>query len=250
MGRSTAATLRKRLAFLRQVHSEAVGSSNLAKVAPDVGLWHWRRSAENATGCGKTRGTEERRVWLRQCGNRDVWIFKIEGIGKIRHIIAGVAQRQRSETPTPLDQLQDGGMVEHQIADPRIVRLSGAEGRGDHGGNAEAQKRFSVDQIRVDIVWSRGSRRRGVLEEAAPFVKIHDKDSIGPLRPSRDGLECVVKEAISFANVGVRMVVVSGAVVENGVNRVHKGNRGQRSGGCGNQEICVGPGDAKMLRSP
>src|SRR5258708_13106469 len=146
MGRSTAATLRKRLAFLRQVHSEAVGSSNLAKLAPDVGLWHCRRSAENATGCGKTRGTQERRVWLRQCGDRDVWIFKIQRVGKIRHIIAGVAHRQRSETPTPLDQLQDGGIVEHQIADPRIVRLSSTNTPRYHKPIADTPPHFTIHQ--------------------------------------------------------------------------------------------------------
>src|SRR5260221_11856250 len=111
-------------------------------------------------------------------------------------------------------------MVEHQIADPRIVRLSGTEGRGDHGGNAEAEERFSIDEIRIDIVRSGGSRRRDMLEEACPFVKIHDKNTVDPLRTSSHGLECVVKEAVSFANVGWGMLVVSGAVVENGASRI------------------------------
>src|ERR1700737_5545724 len=108
-------------------------------------------------------------------------------------------------------------MIEHQSADARIVRFSDTEGRGDHGRNANAQKRFSADEIRVDIVWSNGSRRRDVVEKAAPFVKIHDKDSVGPLRTSRHGLECVVKEAISFADVGGRMSVVPGPRVRIGV---------------------------------
>src|SRR5882757_3120839 len=141
-------------------------------------------------------------------------------------------------------------MVEHEGTDAGIVWLSHAEGRSDHGGHAEAEQSFAIHKVGIDIVGSGGSRRRYMLEEAAPFVKIYDEHGVGPVRSIGHGHEGVVEEAISFANVGVRMIVVAGAVVENGVDRIYEGNRGQRSGGCGEQKICVGPRDARVLWSP
>src|SRR5712675_2838034 len=141
-------------------------------------------------------------------------------------------------------------MVEYKGADAGIVYFSRAEGRSDHGGHAKTQERFAIHQVGVDIVGSGGSRRRYMLEEAAPLVKIYDEDGVGPVRAVGHSLECVVEEAISFANVGVRMVVVAGAVVENGVDGVYEGNRRQRSGGRGEQKIRVGPRDASILWSP
>src|SRR6267142_1605191 len=141
-------------------------------------------------------------------------------------------------------------MVEHEGTDAGIVWLSRAEGGSDHGGDAQAEQSFAIHEVGVDIVGSGGARRRYVLEEAAPLVKIYDEDGVGPVRSIGHGFECVVEEAISFANVGVRMVVVAGAVVENGVDGIYEGNRGQRSGGCGEQKICVGPRNASVLWSP
>src|SRR6266404_2713000 len=141
-------------------------------------------------------------------------------------------------------------MVEHEGTDARIVGGSCAEGRSDHGGHAETEQSFAIHEVGVDIVGSGGSRRRYVLEEAAPLVKIYDEDRVGPVRSIGHGLECVVEEAITFANIGVRMVVVAGAVVENGVDGIYEGHRGQRSGGGGEKKICVGPRDARVLWSP
>src|SRR6266853_3933913 len=141
-------------------------------------------------------------------------------------------------------------MVEYKSADAGIVYYSRAEGRSDHGGHSETQERFAIHQVGIDIVGSGGSRRRYVLEEATPFVKIYDEDGVGPLWSIGHGLECVVEEAISFANVGVRMIVVASAVVENGVNGIDERNRRQRSGGCGEQKIRVGSRDARVLWSP
>src|SRR6267154_1715439 len=141
-------------------------------------------------------------------------------------------------------------VVEHEGADARIVGCSCAEGRSDYRGHAETQQSFAINKVGVDIVGRGGSRRRYVLEEAAPLVKIYDEDGVGPVRAVGHSLECVVEEAISFANVGVRMVVVAGAVVENGVDGVYEGNRRQRSGGRGEQKIRVGPRDASILWSP
>lgn len=42
-----------------------------------------------------------------------------------------------------------------------------------------------------------------------------------------DGLEHVIQKAISFTNIGMGMVVIAGAVVEDGVARVYERNRGQ-----------------------
>src|SRR6267142_3413525 len=141
-------------------------------------------------------------------------------------------------------------MVEHEGTDVGIVWLSHAEGGSDHGGYAQAEQSFAIHEVGVDIVGSGGSRRRYVLEEAAPFVKIYDEDGVRPVRAVGHGLECVVEEAISFANVGVRMIVIAGAVVENGVDGIYEGDRGQGSGGCGEKKICVGPRDARVLWSP
>src|SRR5258705_12975117 len=141
-------------------------------------------------------------------------------------------------------------MVEYKGADAGIVYFSGAEGRSDHGGHAETQERFAIHKVGIDIVGSGGSRRRYVLEEAAPFVKIYDEDGVRPVRTIGHGLECVVEEAITFANVGVRMIVVAGAVVENGVDGIDERNRGQRSGGRGEQKIRAGPRNACILWSP
>src|SRR5882762_5408363 len=140
-------------------------------------------------------------------------------------------------------------MVEYKGADAGIVYISRAKGRSDHGGHAKTQERFAIHQVGIDIVGSSGSRRRHMLEEGTPFVKIYDEDGVRPLRTIGHGLECVVEEAVSFANVGVRMIVVAGAVVENGVDGIYEGNRGQRSGGCGEQKICVGPRNASVLWS-
>src|SRR5712672_4445529 len=104
-------------------------------------------------------------------------------------------------------------MVEHEGADARIVGCSCAEGRSDYRGHAETEQSLAIHQVGIDIVGSGGSRRRYVLEEAAPLVKIYDEDRVGPVRAIGHGLECVVQEAISFSNVGVRMIVVAGAVV-------------------------------------
>src|SRR6267154_707930 len=120
-------------------------------------------------------------------------------------------------------------MVEYKGADAGIVYFSRAEGRSDHGGHAETQERFAIHQVGIDIVGSSGSRRRYMLEEAAPFVKIYDEDGVRPVRALGHGLERIVEEAISFANVGVRMIVVAGAVVENGVDGIYEGNCRQRS---------------------
>src|SRR6267378_2499159 len=141
-------------------------------------------------------------------------------------------------------------MVEHEGTDAGIVWLSRAEGGSDHGGYAQAEQSFAIHEVGVDIVGSGGSRRRYVLEEAAPFVKIYDEDGVGPVRSIGHCLECVVEEAISFANVGVRMIVVASAVVENGVDRIYEGDRWQRSGGRGEQKICVGTRHGSVLRSP
>src|SRR5882762_683529 len=124
-------------------------------------------------------------------------------------------------------------MVEHEGAYAGIVWLSHAEGRSDHGGHAEAEQSLAIHKVGIDVVGSGGSWRRYVLEEAAPFVKIYDEDGVGPVRSIGHGLEGVVEEAITFANVAVRMIVVAGAVVENGVDGIDERNRGQRSGGCG-----------------
>src|SRR5712671_6694177 len=104
-------------------------------------------------------------------------------------------------------------MVEHEGAYAGIVWFSRTERRSDHGGHAETQQSFAIHKVGIDIVGSDGSRRRYMLEEAAPFVKIYDEDGVGPVRAVGHGLECVVEEAITFANVGVRMIVVAGAVV-------------------------------------
>jgi len=117
-------------------------------------------------------------------------------------------------------------------------------------GHAETEQSLAIHKVGIDIVGSGGSRRRYVLEEAAPLVKIYDEDRVGPVRSIGHGLECVVEEAITFANVGVRMIVVAGAVVENGVDGIYEGNRRQRSGGRGEQKIRVGPRDASILWSP
>src|ERR1700704_6254016 len=120
-------------------------------------------------------------------------------------------------------------MVEYKGADAGIIYFSRAEGRSDHGGHAKTQERFAIHQVGIDIVGRGGSRRCYVLEEAPPFVKIYDEDGVGPVRSIGHGLECVVQEAIAFANVGVRMIVIAGAVVENGVDGIDEGNRRQRS---------------------
>src|SRR6266481_4703681 len=141
-------------------------------------------------------------------------------------------------------------MVEYKRADAGIVYISRAEGRSDHGGHAKTQERFAIHEVGIDIVGSSGSRRRYMLEEAAPFVKIYDEDGVGPVWSIGHGLECVVEEAISFSNVRVRMIVISGAVVENGVDGIDKGNRRQRSSRGGEQKIRVGSRNASVLWSP
>src|SRR5258708_37370118 len=97
-------------------------------------------------------------------------------------------------------------MVEHEGADARIVGCSCTEGRSDHGGHAETEQSFAIHEVGVDIVGSGGSRRRYVLEEAAPLVKIYDEDRGGPVRSIGHGLECVVEGAITLANIGVPSV--------------------------------------------
>src|SRR5882757_6082232 len=105
-------------------------------------------------------------------------------------------------------------MVEHEGAYARIVGCSCAEGRSDHGGHAETEQSLAIHKVGIDIVGSGGSRRRYVLEEAAPLVKIYDEDGSGPVRSIGHGLECVVEEAISFANIGVRMIVVAVSFID------------------------------------
>src|SRR5258708_40162057 len=59
-------------------------------------------------------------------------------------------------------------------------------------------------------------------KKAPPFVEVHDEHGAGPRRPLADRLEHVIEEPVAFADVGVRMVVVAGAVVQHGGARAEK----------------------------
>jgi len=60
----------------------------------------------------------------------------------------------------------------------------------------------------------------------------------------------LIKEQISLADVGVRMIVVAGAVVENGVSGIDEGNRGERPAGRSREKFRVQARNAEILRAP
>src|SRR5205807_3225098 len=131
--------------------------------------------------------------------------------------------------------------------DSRISRIPSAERRRDDGGNTKAEQRFAVHKIGVHVVGGGGSRRRDMFEKTTPLVKIHNENRVGPLRALGHSFESPMEEQISFADVGVRMIVVAGAVVENCVPRIDEGNGRKRPGACSQEKFFVEARDAKIL---
>ena len=183
----------------------------------------------------------------RHCG---VGLIEIQCVRKIENITAGIARRQRRESPAPFNQLQHRSVIVHQRIHERAAGISLRERRCDHRGHAQPEQGFPVHDIGVELVCRRGARRRDMLEEAAPFVEVHDEHRVRPLRPIRHRFECFIKEFVSFANVRVRMVVVARAVIQNRVARVHKGHRGERSGGRLHKKLRVEFRYSEVLRPP
>src|SRR5260370_16210230 len=104
-------------------------------------------------------------------------------------------------------------------------RIPPAERGCNDRRHAESEQRFAVHKVGIEIVSGRGARRDDVLKKAAPFVKIYDEHGVGPFRSSGHGLESFVKEEISFADIGVRMIVVARTVIQDGVSRVNERDR-------------------------
>src|SRR5258707_12092212 len=89
-----------------------------------------------------------------------------------------------------------------------------------------------------------------MLEKAAPLVEVYDEHGVGPLWSVGHGLESLIEEQISLADVGVRMIVISCAVVEHGVPRIDEGNSRERPGGRGREKFRIKARDAQILRAP
>src|SRR5260370_41397297 len=115
-------------------------------------------------------------VWAQGRG-----FINVERIGSLRNSPAGVGGVRGESPPPPLDQLQHRSVIEHQRADSGIGWIPAAERRGDDRWHAQSQQRFAVHKIGIYIVGGGGSWRHDVLEKAAPFVKVHDEDCVGPL---------------------------------------------------------------------
>src|SRR5439155_19752709 len=98
------------------------------------------------------------------------------------------------KSPTPLDQLQNRSVVEHWRADSGISRIPTAEWRRDNRGDAQAKQRFTFHEIGIHVVGRGGTRRSDMLEEAAPFVKVHNENRVGPLWAVGYGLESFVED--------------------------------------------------------
>src|SRR5260370_20763693 len=141
-------------------------------------------------------------------------------------------------------------MVEHRRADSWVRRIPTAEWRRDNRGHAASEERYAFNEIGIQQVGSSGPWRRDMLEKAAPFVEVYDEHGVGPLRSVGHSLESLIEEQISFADVGVRMIVISCAVVEHGVSGIDEGNSGERPGGSSREKFRIKARNAQILRAP
>src|SRR5258708_28878035 len=89
-----------------------------AKFFPIGGRCGSPAAAQDSAAQGlKARRSNERRLRNRQGRYSGVRLGEIQSVRKVIQISAGVARRERCKLPTPLNHLQDGGVIEHQRAD-------------------------------------------------------------------------------------------------------------------------------------
>src|SRR5467141_703559 len=90
----------------------------LAKFFPIGGRCGSPAAAQDSTAQGlKAWRRNERRLRHRQAWYSGVGLAEIQSVGKVIHVGAGVARSERCKPPTPLNQLQNGSVIEHERAD-------------------------------------------------------------------------------------------------------------------------------------
>src|SRR5260221_4200447 len=115
---------------------------------------------------------------------------------------------------------------------------------------AEYVQCCGVHEVGIDIVSGGGAWRGYMIKNPSPFVKIYDEHRVRPFRSSCHGLESFVKEEISFADIGVRMIVIARTVIQNGVPRVNERHRWQcSSAGC-EEKLFVETRDTEIFHAP
>src|SRR6266480_4414755 len=111
------------------IHGEPECCCQFAEFLPFARRRRCRTGAQDsATQICEAWRRNEGRLRLRQARYTWVRFVEIQSVREVLHVIARVAWSQGRKVPAPLNQFQDGSMIEHQGADSRISRIPPAEG--------------------------------------------------------------------------------------------------------------------------
>src|SRR5262249_1401990 len=108
----------------------------------------------------------------------------------------------------------------------------------------------TIDLIGIDVVGRDHTGRHDVFEEAAPLIAGDDQYRLVPLGSVSDSMEYLLDKRFATSHIGVRVIIVSGAIVQQGVDRVHEGNCRQEAQRRLGQKLIIGRGDRNVFRSP
>src|SRR5215469_2475285 len=104
----------------------------------------------------------------------------------------------------------------------RLVIVAARKRRRYYCRHAKPQQRLATNQVRIDSVGSRRTRRRNMVEKSSPLVIVHDEYGLRPAWPIGHCMKCLSQEGVAGTDVGVRMIVVAGAIVCGGEARIEK----------------------------
>ena len=164
--------------------------------------------------CVQEAGLERRLLNDGQSGQACVGRGEVEREREICDFIRGITWRERFQVPAPLDELKNRCVIEEQRTDTRLGGIAACKGRDDERGHAAPEQRFTIDQIRINVVGSDNARRSDVIEEPAPFIAVDDEDGVLPFWACSQSGNNFAKEDLAFTQVRVWMVVVAEPVVK------------------------------------
>ena len=113
-------------------------------------------------------------------------------------------------------------MIEGEALYAWFAILAPREGRGHNGRHAKSQQCFAGNQVWINCVRGGSTGRRNMIEESSPLIVVDNKKSLGPARPIGYCMKGLGQKCIAGANVGMRMIVISGAIVGCGESRIEK----------------------------
>src|SRR5262249_25143579 len=102
----------------------------------------------------------------------------------------------------------------------RLVIVAARKGRRYYRGHAKPQQRLATNHVGIDSVGSRRTWRRNMVEKSSPLVVVHDEYGLRPAWPTGHGMKGLSQEGVASTDVGVRMIVVAGAIVCGGEARI------------------------------